>query len=268
MRLSNNGLGLGPICSVAAAVFCFSGAAALAQPATGAQPLSGPGSLHGVWISARFGVRDGEGGPSGRTPGPPLTAEGKPVPLMPWAEKLMMERIKDADEGHPHASPKSRCLPAGTPGSMLPPASLPLQIIESSDQITVLFEEFNQFRIIRMNEKHADEPEPGYFGNSVGHWEGDTLVVDTIGLNDQTTIGNDMPHTDALHVVERIRRNGDELEIQSTFEDPKTFTSAWSSKGKLKKVPGIRLAEYFCENDRNTPDEKGRSGVQLTSTGK
>ena len=266
MTINKSSFGFGLKCSVAAAVLCFGGSPALAAAAS--QPLSGPGSLHGVWISARFGVRDNEGGPAGdNRPKAPLTAEGKPVPLMPWAAKLMADRMKGAEEGHPHASSKSRCLPAGTPGSMLPPASLPLQIIESPGQVTVLFEEFNQFRIIYMNEKHAEEPEKGYFGNSVGYWEGGALVVDTIGLNDQTTVGNDMPHTDALHVVERIRRNGDVLEIESTFDDPKTFTSTWKSKGSLKKVPGIRLAEYFCENDRNTPDETGRTGVQLSAAG-
>jgi hypothetical protein len=179
----------------------------------------------------------------------------------------MQQRQKDAEAGHPYAFSKSRCLPAGTPGSMFPPAALPIQILETPGQITVLFEEFNQFRIIKMNQKHNPDPDPGYFGDSVGHWEGDTLVVDTIGISDKTSLGGGgVPHSEALHVVERIRHTGkDTIEDQVTMEDPKAFVGVWKMNNTLKRVPGAHLAEYFCDNDRNTPDATGRTGVALPS---
>ena len=99
----------------------------------------------------------------------------------------------------------------------------------------------------------------------MGHWEGDTLVVDTIGIDTQTTLGNvGLPHSEALHVVERLRRVGkDNLEVNIALDDPKAFSGVWNMKNTLKSVPGTELQEYFCENDRNPPDATGKTGIQL-----
>ena len=244
----------------------------LAQPAAkAAKPSgkvpSGPGSLTGVWMSNRFNAdRSAQRGGALATPTEQAAeVAANRAQLTPWAEGILAQRVKDAQAGHPYAYTKARCLPAGTPQSLFPPAALPVQILETAGQVTILFEEFNQFRIIHLQPKHDEDPDPGFFGNSIGHWEGDTLVVDTIAINEQTTLGNmGAPHSADLHVVERIRRTtADTLEIKIALTDPKAIVGTWNMQNTLKRVPGTRLAEYFCENDRNTPDEAGKSGVQL-----
>ena len=256
------------------AVLCFCGAPALTEAAPAqavrkaaprpTRPPTGPGSLTGVWVSSSFSETRA-GPPTGET-AVRRTAEGAPPPLQPWAQEVVDRRIADAARGHPYATTKSRCLPGGTPASMAPPAQLPIQILENPGQVTVLFEEFTQFRIIRMNAAHLEDPDPTYFGDSVGRWEGGALVVDTVALTTETAVDGLIPHSEALHVVERFRRTGkDTMEILVTLDDPKAFNRPWSRTLSFKSVPGVRLKEYVCENDRNTPDASGNTGVQLPS---
>lgn len=249
---------LGP--AVAAASIGLGGHA-MAQPQkTIVNSVADPGDLSGIWAGARFGHNDAINGAN-----PPLgPVDGGPPPLQPWAVALMKQRDQDAKNGHPFAYTKSLCQPAGVPMSMRPPANLPIQILETPGQITILFEEFTNYRIIRMNQQHAADPDPSFFGDSVGHWEGDTLVVDTIGLSERTTIGN-IPHSDQLHVVERYRRTGkSSMDVLMTLDDPKAFTHPWTIKSSFISVPGLKLKEYVCVNDRNTPDATGRTGIQLS----
>jgi hypothetical protein len=264
--------GLRLVCIIFACVLAGPGAASAAPDAAPVQGkvivVPDPGDLSGVWISSRFNSdRDAQrGGP--RASGAEQEAQDsayRPPPLMPWARDVLDQQVPDAKEGHPYAYSKSRCLPAGTPQSMFPPAALPIQILVNPGQVTVLFEEFNQFRVIRMNARHLADPDPGYFGDSVGRWEGDTLVVDTIGINDRTTLGNvGAPHTEDLHVVERIHHiDKDTIEDQVEMTDPKTFTGVWKLRSTLKRATGMRMEEYFCDNDRNTPDATGKSGAAL-----
>jgi hypothetical protein len=146
----------------------------------------------------------------------------------------------------------SKCLPAGVPQMMFGPR-LPLQILETPGQVTILVEPLTNFRIIYLNEPHSEDPDPSFMGESVGHWEGDTLVVDTIAQLDRTTLDPiGMPHSDALHVVEKFRRTGkDSLELVVTIDDPKTFTRPWTAATTFKSEPGLRVQQYFCENQRN-----------------
>ena len=255
--------------ALACSMVALSAVAAVAKPSGGgAIATIDPGNISGVWISGNFDAPRVNGRPQGR-PGSavqtlPKDADGAPVPMQPWAEELLLKRMQDAKDGHPFAHTKSRCLPAGLPKSMDPPASLPIQLLVTPGQVTVLFEEFNDFRIIRMGGKHDPDADPGYFGDSVGHWEGRTLVVDTVGLTTATTLDSiGLPHSDAMHIVERYRRTGDTLEILLTIDDPKAFTRSWTMRSILKTKPGLSLGEYFCENDRNTPDETGRTGIRL-----
>ena len=96
--------------------------------------------------------------------------------------------------------------------------------------------------------------DPGYMGDSVGHWEGDTLVVDTIGFNDKTTLDmGGMPHSDAMHVIERIRRIDDNtLEDLITVDDPKTFTKPWTQRMRYKTSNDV-IQEDFCDNNKDAP---------------
>jgi hypothetical protein len=221
-------------------------AAVAAAPSTSAIP-TGPGSLSGVWTPAdidrsvfRPESKNGI-----------VTIEGDPPPLRPEVVAKIEQWRADAKAGHPHAGLQSKCLPSGMPAMMFG-SGLPKQTLESKDQITILSEELSFFRIIRLNARHEDDPDPTFMGDSVGHWEGPTLVVDTIGVSDRTELPNNIPHSDQLHIVERYTRTSkDRIEIVMTFDDPKTFTRPWTLVTHLKLEPTRRLSEYYCENNRN-----------------
>lgn len=227
-----------------------------------AAPTGGPGSLTGLWANARYKASE-------RFPARDrvvMTTEEKPPPLQPWAAKLVEERIAASDKGEPFSNTLTQCLPAGMPGMMYGAGAYPIQIMESPGLVAMLFDEQNHFRLIYLDRGHPAEPDASYMGDSVGRWEGDTLIVDTIGLVDNTTL--DMvgtPHSDALHIVERIRRTGpDTLEDLITIDDPKTFSGVWQTKAYLRTPrPDVGMYEYICENNRNAPDAKGRATFQM-----
>jgi hypothetical protein len=253
-----------PASWLAAAAICLGIAHAPARAATPAVPV-GPGSLNGVWTNADY--------PQGANYRPRAhvrkTVDGKLPPLQPWAAELLEKRVKASEEGRVFASPKSQCFPPGVPAMMFPAGS-PLQFLETPGQVTILAEEPNFFRIIRLNSKQPVDPDPNFLGYSVGRWEGDTLVVDTIGLADKTTIdAAGMPHSEDLHVVERIRRTDqDTLEDLITIEDPKTFTRPWTAVTHFKLQTGRQVAEYICENNRNLADANGQISTQLPPAGR
>ena len=109
---------------------------------------------------------------------------------------------------------------------------LPIKIIQTKDEITFLYETFHGFRVIPTDgRKHPDDIDPSFLGDSVAHWEGDTLVVDVIGFNDKTWLGagGATLHTDALHVIERYTRvDYDTITYEVTIDDPKAFTKTWN----------------------------------------
>jgi hypothetical protein len=207
----------------------------------------------------------GSGGRGGARPRVPTTVDGKPAPLLPGAAELLEKRILDADRGYPFANTLSYCLPGGMPLMIIGGAPYPIQILETPGQVSMLFEEQNHFRTIRLDARHPEDPDPSFMGNSVGKWEGDTLVVDTIALSDRTTIDQvGMPHSEDLHLLERYRRiDRDTLEVLVTITDPKVFSSSWQTKAVYKIAPpDTGVSEYICENNRNTPDSQGRTGFQ------
>ena len=189
---------------VAALALCYAGACApaLAAPAATAQPKARAAPrlerLGGVWsLGARI-------------EGAATDIDGRPPPLTPWAQGLLDKRLQDAKEGKPFASAATRCLPYGTAYFLFAPVSGPMQIIEKPDQVTILSTEMSEVWMIHLNRPHLKNIEPGFHGDSIGHWEGQTLVIDTIGLSgDKTTIDREgTPHSDDLHIVTRMRRTG------------------------------------------------------------
>ncbi len=241
------------------AVICLCGASAQSAVSIG------PGSLTGVWLnsdyksSARYDIRDGI----------IRSDDGQMPPLQPWAAQLFDKRVKMSDDGTPFATTKSNCLPAGVPQAMFGP-SLPIEILETSGKVTILFTEFSNFRQIFLNSTHANDPDPSFMGDSIGHWEGPVLIVDTIGVTDRTTLDPvGMPHSDALHLTERFRRTGeDTLEVVVTIDDPKVFTRVWTVTSHFKAMPGTRLQENLCENNRNRPNADDTIGIQLAAPNK
>jgi hypothetical protein len=171
----------------------------------------------------------------------------KPV-LKPGAEQFKLTAEESA------LGPTATCLPPGVPTSTMWP--YPLQIVQKPDLVVILYEAYPMFRVIPTDGRpHPDDLDPTYMGNSVGHWEGDTLVVDVTGFNDKTVLADKYHHTTALHVVERYRRASyDTISYVATVEDSNVFAAPWRYGGPLKLHPEWDLQEYVCE--QNNKDYK------------
>lgn len=141
------------------------------------------------------------------------------------------------------------CFPAGVPRVYLHP--WPMQIVQARNVIVMLFEYDSLRREIYVDGRAHDAAlVPLWMGDSIGHWEGDTLVVDTVNFNDKTWIDRlGHPHSDALHVVERFRRTDhDHLTDDITIDDPKAYSRPWTTTLRLRLRPTWRLTEQFCED--------------------
>ena len=144
----------------------------------------------------------------------------------------------------------AQCLPPGVPGATLAP--YPLQIVQKHDLVVILYEAYNIFRIIPLDRGHGEDLDPTWLGHSVGHWDGDTLVVDVVGFNDKTQLAG-FHHTEALHVVERYRRKSfDKIEYTVSAEDPDVFAKPVEYAGELTLHPEWEIGEYICaENNKD-----------------
>jgi hypothetical protein len=133
----------------------------------------------------------------------------------------------------------------------------PQQIIQTPKQVVMLYEYMNVFRVIPLNAKHPDDLIPAYMGNSAGHWEGDTLVVDVTGFNDKTWLsGTGTFHSEALHITERFTRvDKDQINYDVTMEDPKVLTKPWTLHSTLMLREGTRLQEYVCAENNLDPGD-------------
>ena len=136
-------------------------------------------------------------------------------------------------------------------------------------QIVILYEYMNVFRVIPLNAKHPDDMIPSYMGDSVGHFEGDTLVVDVTGFNDKTWMaGTGTFHTDALHVTERYTRiDKDQINYDVTMEDPNVLTKPWTLHSTIMLREGTRLQEYVCAENNIDPERYEKllkDGVNFT----
>jgi len=213
--------------------------------------------LSGVWMQY----------PDGSVPGLPgmnaVDQRYRP-PLTPWGQARfdatspnLGPRVVPGKEGSPHI----RCDPEGPPMLLLLPN--PFEIVQIPGRVFMFFEEQHIWRTIWADGRSLPkDPEPSWLGYSVGKWEGDTFVVDTIGFNDKLwadPYGN--PRSEQMHLTERYRRlNHDTLEQQIIIDDPKSYTKVWVSPPKLHKLePGWEIAEWFCVlGEEDTYDETVR----------
>ena len=196
-------------------------------------------------------------------PGPPLymlniTKDLKPdeVSMKPWAEALYAERKNSESKDDPSAS----CVPGGVPRSWLPP--YPFKIVNSPGEVIVLHEAIHSYRQIFTDGRELPkDPNPTWMGYSVGKWDGDTFVVDTIGFKDKAWLDNNgHPGSDALHVTERLhRKNLGHMDIQVTINDPKTYNKPWTATLPLTLDPDSELLEFICsENERDSRHMVGK----------
>ncbi len=185
-----------------------------------------------------------------------ITFSPKEPPFQSWAEA----KYKAAKPGYgPHATPDSQdpilqCYPPGVPRIMLIP--FPMQIVQLPGQVMMVFEYDHFVRFIELERRqHPKDLSPSWMGDSIGHWEGDALVVDTVGLNDKTWLDQvGHPHSDALRVIERIRRpDHDTLVDDITMDDPKAYVKPWNGQQVFTLKRGWHLLEYICEDNMADP---------------
>jgi hypothetical protein len=175
-------------------------------------------------------------------------------PFQPWAAALFKKRDLEKSHADPDGGPDptARCIPPGIPRTMLQP--FPWEIVQARDRVVMIFEYQSLVRQIFTDGRgHPKDLEPTYMGNSVGRYEGDTLVVDTIGFNDKTWVdAKGLPHSDALHVVEHIRRvDHDSLVDDYTIDDPKAYREPWKAQKFFSLKPDWQIQEYVCaENNK------------------
>lgn len=150
--------------------------------------------------------------------------------------------------------PNGLCLPSGVPRATLV-GLFPIQIIHTPQQVMILYEYMNTFRMIPLNAKHPDDVVPTYMGDSVARWEGDTLVVDAIGFNDKTWLtGTGTFHSESLHVTERYTRvDKDQINYEATMDDSKVLTRPWTIRTTMMLREGTRVQEYVCVENNLDP---------------
>jgi hypothetical protein len=177
--------------------------------------------------------------------------------IKPWAKKVMKRENDKVLAGGIGFTPRSSCMPAGVPAFVAFPVVEPIYFVQTQKQVSMIFTGDAQVRRIYMDVPHSANPKPSWYGESVGHYEGDTLVVDTIGLNNKSYVDNyRTPHTEKLHVVERWRLTDDKtLELVFTVDDPDTFNAPWTAAYHFRKVQRPLFDEEVCaENNEHLFD--------------
>jgi hypothetical protein len=216
---------------------------AAATPQSEAAPrlANGKPDLSGVW--SRASDRSSYG--AGFKDIPPMT---------PWGAekyKALMAR-RDKDETRNLIDPIiTACAPAGTARGLQ--QGRPFEIFEVPGRVLIVSEVDARVRHVWMDGRgHPKDADPNWFGHSIGRWDNDTLVVDTVGFNELTWLdGEGHPHSEALHIVERFHRvNKDLLEVDVTYDDPKTYTKPWVGKLAFESKPNWELIEWISCDDR------------------
>jgi hypothetical protein len=176
--------------------------------------------------------------------------------IKPWAKEIMKRENDKVLAGGIGFTPRSSCMPAGVPAFMAFPVVEPIYFVQTQKQVMMIFTGDAQVRRIYMDVPHSANPKPSWYGESVGHYEGDTLVVDTIGFNNKTYVDNyRTPHTEKLHVVERWKLTGDKLEVVLTVDDPDTFNAPWTAAYHFRRVQRPLFDEEVCaENNEHLFD--------------
>jgi hypothetical protein len=259
--------------AAAAGLSVLAGVAVAATAPTNPVPPGVPdfSSNNMGWAAASFDLLppvDGGPGPVKNDPKFPFCRNGQgctvqprmadphsPI-LQPWAQAAVNKWNEDIQHGKQAFAAQSRCWPGGVP-NILTYTAEPTYFLQTPKEVTILYERGPNIRHVYLDVPHTANPAPSWLGESVGHYEGNTLVIDTIGLNDKTFVDNyRTPHTTQLHVVERYTVAPDRKSMTATLsvEDPGTFTSKWSASQRfiLHNTP-IAEGEDVCaeNNDAN-----------------
>jgi len=184
-------------------------------------------------------------------------------------KQALTQAVNDAiARGEPLATSTQRCLGDGMPGMMGGP--FPMEILQSKGQVTIIQEAYTQVRRIYLDEPQLaiDDVEPGFFGHSVGHWEGATLYVDTIGIKEEVMYRN-TPHSKDMRIKEKIYyAPSGLLRNEVTIEDPVVLEKPYTYIVSYKRKPDYKLLEYVCEDNRYYVDDKGQQKMHLDAPAK
>ena len=171
---------------------------------------------------------------------------GGNVPYQPWAETLFRSRVANDSRDDPTA----KCVVGGVPRSNF--VGYPFKILQVPGMVVILYEAIHSYRQIFTDGRSLPaDPNPAWFGYSVGRWDGDTFVVDTAGFNDNVWLDNlGRPATAQLRVTERfVRRDFGRMDIDITIDDPKAYTRPWTVTQSLAFQPDTELLEYICDEN-------------------
>jgi hypothetical protein len=193
--------------------------------------------------------------------------------LKPWAADKIRERNAMLLSGKPLFSPHASCWPIGVPAFLLQPMTRPMYFVQGPKEVVMILTSFMDLRHVPLTDKHSANVKTSWYGESIGHYDGDTLVIDTVGIDERTQVdGYGTPHTKDLHVVERLHliNGGEELEANFHVEDAGAFTMPWDAiqrfrkyeatvaKMPLKSIPVLAtpeegpLTEAICAENPNS----------------
>jgi len=234
--------------------------AALLLTAVLAQGQSKTPDLTGVWAVYR-GARGAD---------PRLApVDAPPLALKPeYAKPYEAKRARESDalkKGEQLATGAVQCVPYGVP-TMMSVAIYPVEFIQTPKQVTIISEAFSEVRRVYMDrpQEKIEDVAPGFYGRSVGRWDGDTLVVDTVGIKTSIPGYRGMPHSDQMHIIERIHlAAADYLHDQITIEDPVVLERPVVYTLAYKRSPGYEMVEFVCDNNREYVDENGVVRMRL-----
>jgi hypothetical protein len=198
-------------------------------PASGAGPVQ-QDPAHPYVSNDEFRV-------TGRQPTAQLADLNNPI-LQPWARDVVRKRHELVLSGKPVHPPQASCWPKGVPAFLLSPMTQPMYFVQGQKEVVMILASFNDVRHIHLTDKHSDNVKTSWYGESIGRYEGDTLVVDTIGLDDRSWVdGFGTPHTKQLHVIERFHliEDGNVLEANVHVEDPGAFTMPWDAIQRFRQ---------------------------------
>jgi hypothetical protein len=196
----------------------------------------GKPDLSGIWLTPAGGWLNN------------LAVDGVEVPFTPWARALYDERQANNGKGRP----SERCISHGV--TDFNALATPTKIIQTPTVTVILYEAYNHYRQVFTDGRPLPkDPQPAWLGYSVGRWEGNTFVVETNGLNDQTWLDDGgHPHSEALRLTERFtRRDFGHMNIQMTIDDPQAYTKPWTVTVPKNLMADTELIEFMCENEKD-----------------
>jgi hypothetical protein len=213
-----------------------------------AVPKSGPGPVK--WDPKFPYVSNFQAARTGEQPNWRIADLTNPI-LKPWVVEALRQANADAHAGKAMFTREARCWPTGVPAMLLNPGRL--YFVQTPKEVRILQQADHRVRRIALNQPHSANSKPSWYGESVGHYEGgDTLVVDTIGMNDKSFVDSyRTPHTAQIHVVERFKliEGGRMLEVNFTVDDPGAFNMPWSASKRWKRAQGMLEEDACAENN-------------------